>query len=267
MCINFDQEVQYIWHFNKFNSDPNGHSQNVYIFSSDIMDLFGQFETTPATELSLSMCKHYQAFYIMGGDVLFTTIVNIVLALRLSALYQNNHKVNILLIFIITVELVLELWISIQETIYTVVHTTTAPSGTPSSLTGCITSSPPGKESLISCAALPNVNAELGPSWKKISVLKSISPMFQVFIKDGAIHYLLSNILSPQYIRWIIAIYSFSVFIILMGNQGSRLILNLRATASKNISQSSTWKQTLELQTFVAAAPTHTEQSVEHFDM
>ncbi|KAJ3752576.1 hypothetical protein EV360DRAFT_75233 [Lentinula raphanica] len=263
MCINFDQEVQYIWHFNKFNSDPNGHSQNVYIFSSDIMDLFGQFETTPATELSLSMCKHYQAFYIMGGDVLFTTIVNIVLALRLSALYQNNHKGY----FFTFANLPPSFISGTCETIYTVVHTTTAPSGTPSSLTGCITSSPPGKESLISCAALPNVNAELGPSWKKISVLKSISPMFQVFIKDGAIHYLLSNILSPQYIRWIIAIYSFSVFIILMGNQGSRLILNLRATASKNISQSSTWKQTLELQTFVAAAPTHTEQSVEHFDM
>jgi len=227
----------------------------------------------------------------MGGEVIFTTLVNVILVLRLCALFRYKQKVMVALIGLLTVEFAFELWVSeeVSKDLWT--HAGVAPPGIP--ITGCI-AAPTRKNfqyaSWVPCLVLAAIffvmtmfqayrtassltirdfDTSTSTSPKKMGLkamkesFSKLSPFKLIYaiVRDGVIYYfiitvvLLVSTITTQGISgayasialpWLIAIYSFA---------GTRLILNLREAA---IAQNSTatWRETVELDTFRARAPT-----------
>ncbi|TFK31569.1 hypothetical protein BDQ12DRAFT_729437 [Crucibulum laeve] len=182
-----------------------------------------------------------------GGPIVFATIINIIMLLRVHALYHHNFKVLCILIFALLGEFSAELFISIKYAILLTRSLFTPPLGLP--LTGCLAVPNTG---LTLVAWVPGLvvaafffamtlwkfidtarKSQKAPIWK-VREWKTLSPFLVAFIKDGTIFFflitltlLVSTILTmaaPNAMKtiplsWLIAVYSFA---------GCRLILNLR---------------------------------------
>ncbi|THH08424.1 hypothetical protein EW145_g2711 [Phellinidium pouzarii] len=112
----------------------------LYIFARyyGIIYLIEHFFWKLSVNESFSSCRHYFLFYSFGGDFLFTTVVNLILMLRIGALYKYNRRVIYVLIAMVLVELVVELYVTAKSALLASRGAYVSPPGIP--LTGCLSS-------------------------------------------------------------------------------------------------------------------------------
>ncbi|KDR65769.1 hypothetical protein GALMADRAFT_284123 [Galerina marginata CBS 339.88] len=176
------------------------------------------------SNLSVPVCKAYYWYYVMGGDILFTTIVNVIFVLRIYALYGRSRKV--LLVFVVL-------------------------------CLGCLTNPQPRKPTLISwvpciCVAWAFFLASLlrlRNSFRSARVLRGAMSgeqkptLVMTLIRDGTIYFCLilsilvvctsltvtnsgNGQLYTMASPWLIVVYSFSA---------TQLILNLRRASAPEL--------------------------------
>ncbi|KIK52287.1 hypothetical protein GYMLUDRAFT_49989 [Collybiopsis luxurians FD-317 M1] len=111
--LTFDQEITYIW---------NSHWTMVkilYLFAKyyGLVHLAFTLIVSSASNPSAESCKMYLWWTTLGGPIIFTTSVNLILGLRLYALYQSSKLVLALIVFLTIGEFVAELWGSVNSVI------------------------------------------------------------------------------------------------------------------------------------------------------
>ncbi|PBK58681.1 hypothetical protein ARMSODRAFT_1028048 [Armillaria solidipes] len=107
--------------------------------------------------IKVQFCQRWFWAKILLGEILFTTVINIILIMRLNAMYGKKLKVLVFLVFLVIVEFVLELYCSLVSAKKAYETTFTAPLGLPW----------PG------CFARPNVMFTL-TAWSVLSTLISV---------------------------------------------------------------------------------------------
>lgn len=273
IMLNLDKEVQYIWKSRR--SFPNA----LYIFARYYSVFYNMtvFAMGNIVGLSIQSCQKWFYVNILAGDIFFTTVVNIILVMRLNAMYRSV-KVLVFLILLVIGEFTGELYGCIKDSIVTAKEAFLAPLGLP--WPGCIshTDVKLTLTSWIPCGIVATifffmtVTKVLQDGRWKLSQLKSmkrISPLLVSFVRDGAIFYflifvlllsetfmvtLLNNGFAVFLNGWLIAIYSFAA---------SRLILNLREAAYRG-NVDTMFQQSLSLSTRqgqIVFAPGHPNQS------
>ncbi|KAF8720301.1 hypothetical protein AX14_011059 [Amanita brunnescens Koide BX004] len=207
-------------------------------------------------------CRHYAAFLSLGGSIIFYTISNVILLLRLYALYNRDHKTRRL----IPGQFTTDLYAAIRVTIGDVGAIIAPPFGLP--WPGCFESRFNTRYTLVAWIPLliiatvyfvmtlshfiRMIHTSNRFGRQRLSDIWHISPLLTAFVRDGTVFYLIlfitlliAMILSafvqgPVALAansWVIAMYSFAT---------SRLILNLREYADKSGSVI-TWQQTLSI--------------------
>ncbi|SJL07986.1 uncharacterized protein ARMOST_11345 [Armillaria ostoyae] len=310
IMLNLDKEVQYIWKSRR--SFPNalyifaryysvfynmfvgyGFASSIYLQADNGDSTRTVFAMGNIVGLSIQVRQRLMEltriilplpvkwFYvnILAGDIFFTTVVNIILVMRLNAMYRSV-KVLVFLILLVIGEFTSqgELYGCIKDSIVTAKEAFLAPLGLP--WPGCIshTDVKLTLTSWIPCGIVATifffmtVTKVLQDGRWKLSQLKSmkrISPLLVSFVRDGAIFYflifvlllsetfmvtLLNNGFAVFLNGWLIAIYSFAA---------SRLILNLREAAYRG-NVDTMFQQSLSLSTRqgqIVFAPGHPNQS------
>ncbi|KAJ8094584.1 hypothetical protein PM082_010590 [Marasmius tenuissimus] len=217
-------------------------------------------------------CRAYLPFYPAAGPIVFTTTVNIILIMRLHALYGRKKKVLAFLTFVLIVEFAFELYISTAIAVAMSRGAIEAPPGI--NLPGCLSVKPTGLElfAWVPCliaatlffsmtirelfVSLRTANTDL---MRARTLSQTLSPLVVTFYQDGAIYFSLittivligtvtNSKLQGTYsgiaIPWLTPVYSFS---------GSRLILNLRKAATRAKQRNASWDETLTFR--VIASP------------
>ncbi|KAF7374653.1 hypothetical protein MSAN_00350200 [Mycena sanguinolenta] len=249
ILLKFDQEFEYVWR------SKMSLIKFLYFFARyyGVLYNISIFIVTNMVGLSLDFCSKWFWFVILGGDILFTSMVNIILVLRINAMYFRNPKVFAFLIALLVVQFSLELYSSVDIAIITAKSVFLAPLGLPW----------PG------CFSFPNVRISLfswvpdaiiatvfflmtvatffrNTSWTSsdFKSIKRMSPLLVSFVKDGMIFYffifailmtdmfmdlLFKNSFANFLGGWLIAIYSIAA---------TRLILNLRETSQLPLEES-----------------------------
>jgi len=205
------------------------------------------------------------AFLSMGGPIIFYTISNAILLLRLHALYNKDRKVLAFLILIATGQFSTDLYAAIRITIDDVAAVIAPPFGLP--WPGCFVSRFNTRYTLIAWIPLLIVATifffmtlsnfirmvharRFGR--QRLTDIWRISPLLTTFVRDGTVFYLILLItlivamMLSAFVQgpialaanaWVVAMYSFAT---------SRLILNLREFADQSGSIVS-WEQTLSI--------------------
>ncbi|KAK0504435.1 hypothetical protein EDD18DRAFT_1133706 [Armillaria luteobubalina] len=246
----------------------------LYVFSryySVFYNITGFKEMFPVGNIvGLSIQKWFY-FEILAGGIFFTTVVNIILVMRLNAMYRNG-KVLVFLILLVIGECSAELYSCIQSSITTAKRTFSVPLEL--RWPGCVSDAAvqPTLATWIPCGIVATVFFIMTLAkifqdgrWRlsQLKSMKRISPLLVSFVRDGAIFYflcamfmviLLHNGFAVFLNGWLIAIYSFAA---------SRLILNLREAAYRG-NVDTVFQQSLSLSTQqgqIVFAPGHPNQS------
>lgn len=273
IMLNMDKEVQYIWKSRR--SFPNA----LYVFSRYYSVFYNMtvFTMGNIVGLSIQSCQKWFYFEILAGGIFFTTVVNIILVMRLNAMYRNG-KVLVFLILLVIGEFTAELYSCIQSSITTAKRTFSVPLEL--RWPGCVSDAAvqPTLATWIPCGIVATVFFIMTLAkifqdgrWRlsQLKSMKRISPLLVSFVRDGAIFYFLifAVLLSEMFMvillhngfavflnGWLIAIYSFAA---------SRLILNLREAAYRG-NVDTVFQQSLSLSTQqgqIVFAPGHPNQS------
>ncbi|OCB85149.1 hypothetical protein A7U60_g7775 [Sanghuangporus baumii] len=202
---------------------------------------------TPGNLLSTNIHVALTDLLNSAGDILFTTVVNVILILRLAALYKYNRKVICFLSILLIMEFAVELYVTVKNTLFTWKTAYVASPGFEASnsrtSTRMLTSITPAKQDPMSHYHLTTLNmtnnTDLVLAIKLILRKEIISPLLVALLRDGALHFfcitailtvctVTTTVIQGPYaavgLEWLIAIYSVS---------GSRLILNLRDSAHR----------------------------------
>jgi hypothetical protein len=247
IAITMDQEINLIW------STQWTLPKFLYL-AARYYGLFNTLFNTIVTiypTLSVPFCSVWSWFVGFSGAVFFTTTVNLILLLRLRALYHRSPKVVIFLTALYIIEFLTE----VAVTVLTLkdVHMSPKPPGLP--LTGCYSSKPPRLTliSWIPCLViaciffaftlyqffrvLQDENYRVGFSVLRNS--KRLGPVMSLFVRDGAVFFglifavilintvfnVVGGVLTSAGSPWLMAAYSIA---------GSRLILNIRDGFSRD---------------------------------
>ncbi|KAF9528593.1 hypothetical protein CPB83DRAFT_853911 [Crepidotus variabilis] len=209
------------------------------------------------TKLKPEFCRNWFYFYALGGNIFFTTIVNMVFIIRIYALYQKSRKILILFISLCSMEFVFEFAASYFSAKHAADSLMVAPLGIP--WPGCL--SIPLPQTLTLLAWIPALILMLiffaftiikfQGAFRELAMAKSqhqrtFSPMMVVFIRDGSLYFglifaiLLVNTilvvhgnagLGLSAVPWQIAVYSLA---------GSHLILDLWKAGQRGLHENST---------------------------
>ncbi|KAF8720303.1 hypothetical protein AX14_011060 [Amanita brunnescens Koide BX004] len=211
-------------------------------------------------------CRHYVAFLTFGGLIIFSTLSNAILLLRLHALYNRDHKILAFLLVIVAGQFATDLYAAIRVTMGNVRAIIAPPFGLP--WPGCFESRfntrytlvawiPPLTVATIFFAMtlfnfIRMVYASNRLGHQRLTDIWRVSPLLTAFVRDGTVFYLilfitllvamiLSSFVHGPFAlaanSWVIAVYSFAT---------SRLILNLREYADRS-GTVVTWEQTLSV--------------------
>ncbi|KAH7906464.1 hypothetical protein BJ138DRAFT_1117543 [Hygrophoropsis aurantiaca] len=249
IALKFDKEVEYVWKARW--SIPK------------VLFIFG---------------RYYGLLFNIGGEILFTTVVNVIIIMRLNAMYQN-FKVLVSLIVLLVCEFALELYITLIMAISTAENVITIPLDLP--FPGCLSNPGDNRERTLICWIPTLIIATVfclmtiaklfeGGRWKlhRLRESRNFSPLIVSFIRDGALIFSLifvillastivtivtNSELTNLPMPWLIAVYSFCA---------SRLVLNPREVASRRHVVTALPNDTIELMTpmkFADRSRTHTE--------
>ncbi|KAI6152863.1 hypothetical protein EDD17DRAFT_1900159, partial [Pisolithus thermaeus] len=103
ILTNLDKEITFIWRYYP-HTDNSGHAswhnrarhilvQTLFIFGRyyALLYLVGFFTVNNHQGFSIPVCKVYYYYFVFGGELLYTTLVNVILVIRLNAMYQILH--------------------------------------------------------------------------------------------------------------------------------------------------------------------------------
>ncbi|KAF8341150.1 hypothetical protein F5887DRAFT_1220091 [Amanita rubescens] len=164
--------------------------------------------------------RYYGMAYLVGGGIIFFTISNAILLLRLYSLYNRDRKILIFLLGLAAGQFATDLYAAIRITIEDVKYVIAPPLSLP--WPGCFTSRFDTRFTLV--------------SWDGtvfyLILFKTIiiAMVLSAFVQGPAA--LAAN-------AWMVAMYSFAT---------SRLLLNLREFADQSAGSVATWEQTLSIQ-------------------
>ncbi|KAF8987152.1 hypothetical protein BDQ17DRAFT_1435826 [Cyathus striatus] len=262
VVITFDREYKHIWKAKW--SLPK--VLYIWIRYYGICEIGANVVVATRLNIPIDACKRYFWWTSIAGPIVFTTLVNIVLILRLHALYNRNRK-GMLLFLCLTlfVELGVELYICVKTPLMTTSAAFSAPFGLP--FTGCLTNIQTNYTLLswIPCLivafifffmtayqffrTIQRLEGKLWGFWRR----KSFSPMLLAFFRDGTVFFfviaftllgctlttvLVRGVLQGVFLPWLVGTYSYA---------GSRLILQLRE-AARNFDGTTTWSGTITYQ-------------------
>ncbi|KAH9914913.1 uncharacterized protein BXZ73DRAFT_106422 [Epithele typhae] len=180
----------------------------------------------------------------IGNYVIFTTICNIILVLRIHAIYDQSKKVLVFMTAMMICQFILEF----STTIWNATELKARPA--PPLYPGCLANSPLRAATLLSwipnivvagvCVGLSLYRVFTGPDgeWRRH---RTLSPLLKTFMRDGTLFFAtvldyirrydyrnLNSPLAPFALPWVTVVYSIG---------STRMILNLRMTAKSSTSQ------------------------------
>jgi hypothetical protein len=264
VSITFGREVRYIW----------GTKWSIPKFLFLFARYYGLFHLISVICIALSyrppkpVCTFYWWNYAVGGALVFMAVINVVLVMRIHALYKRSTRILIVCIFLVIGEFAADLYATTKASLILVKATFSALPGIP--IPGCLATTPSPQYTISAWSVnlfvattffaltlaqltrhLRDDNGKLELSrMKKLSVL---SPMLGAFFRDGILFFflnfavvfanalftfLLPGALGGIGLPWITTICAVST---------SRLILNLREAAVRDI-PNSTWAETITFQ-------------------
>lgn len=153
ILTNLDKEVHYIWRY-YHNTDETRVSwrrrlrralvQVLFIFGRyyALLYLVGYFAVYNRQGLSIPFCKGFYYYTVLAGQILYTTLVNVILVMRLNVLYQIFHgieglqKYQFFLGTVVVVEFLIELAVGISASTWIQENVVEPPAGIP--WPGCI---------------------------------------------------------------------------------------------------------------------------------
>ncbi|THU89232.1 hypothetical protein K435DRAFT_781709, partial [Dendrothele bispora CBS 962.96] len=218
---------------------------------------------------SEEFCNRYRWWSIVGVALVTNVTTNILMCLRLHAIYERRKRVLVLLLVLFWGSLAAELYCEIQYSLNDIKVPVL-----PNPIPGCVPSAiPPGFPSIT--AWVPTVVVQgifflmafyhlissmthEEKKWRSILKLraKSTTPFLLLFFKDGAFFFFIILValivglvimlhdtpLTSLAISWVIAIYSFA---------GTRIILDLRKRAMQNVisGTNGSWRGTFDQST------------------
>ncbi|KAK6996781.1 hypothetical protein R3P38DRAFT_2565467 [Favolaschia claudopus] len=244
--ITFDKEYEYVWR------SRWSLIKSLYFFARYYSILYN-LSWMRVLRICFHSCAKWFWWVILGGDILFTTLVNIVLIIRIHAMYFRNGKVahstnysrsNPLLQF--------ELYASVKTAILTEKSVFAAPLGLP--WPGCF-AYPDTNITLFSWIPTATVGTIFfimtlatlfrhGWTLSDFKSMRRISPLLVSFVQDGVIFYffvfaivisdmlmviLFKSALSNLLGGWLIAVYSMVA---------CRLVINIRETYQRPLEES-----------------------------
>ncbi|KAF8334516.1 hypothetical protein F5887DRAFT_650177 [Amanita rubescens] len=211
-------------------------------------------------------CRRYYTWLTFGGPMIFTTLSNSILMLRVHALYNRNRHLLVFLVLVLIGQFATELYTTVR--IHSTIKYTPLPSGL--HWPGCPVWDYHADYTLI--AWVPNLSTTIlfffltlwnfiksaQEYFHVISLRRSprawhVPPLLCAFVEDGTMHFFmlvvtltivlvlalrvqgpLALLSSP----WMIAMYSVSTY---------RLILHLRVFAAHQQGSTPTWHQTFSI--------------------
>lgn len=146
---NLDKEIPLIWrYYHNTNNDEHtsGRRRALHILVQTLF-VFGRyyallylvvfFVVNNSLGLSVSFCKAYFCYFIFGGELPYTTLVNVILVIRLNAMYQILHgtqglrKYQVFLVSVAIAEFAAEFAVGAVMAIWMVPRTVKPPAGIP----------------------------------------------------------------------------------------------------------------------------------------
>ncbi|KAF9467037.1 hypothetical protein BDZ94DRAFT_99052 [Collybia nuda] len=244
-ALEMSREVEFIWRAKW--SFPKALYIIIRYYGLFHLGLTGIVETR--TNIGAKVCRAYIWGISIAGAIVFSTLVNFVLLLRVHAIYGQSRRVLCFLVIVIMAEFATEFYITFKV----ILGTTFAQIAAIESLfPGCIVQSSELHLTLVCWipALLISVLFFTMTIWKfyisfrdeqKLTLQwgQALSPMLTAFIRDGTVFFLLIAVvllactvttatlrgpLLSFFVPWLLGVYSFA---------GSRLILGLREAALK----------------------------------
>ncbi|KAK0433920.1 uncharacterized protein EV420DRAFT_1771282 [Desarmillaria tabescens] len=255
IIIMFHKEVEYVW------KSAWSFPKMLYLFARyyALLYVIHMFVVNNIVGLPIKaqFCKTWYLAKVLLGEILFTTVVNVILVMRLNAMYGKKVKVLAFLVFLVIVEFALELFCSFVSAKKASETTFTAPFGLP--WPGCF--SRPNvmftlttwiPTTLIATIFFVMTMAKLFEDgrWRpsRMRTMSQVSPLLVSFFRDGAVFFFLifpvlvastvmyvlgTGILGEILGCWLICVYSFAA---------CRLIINLREAAARGNASTSLQK-------------------------
>ncbi|VDB94076.1 unnamed protein product [Peniophora sp. CBMAI 1063] len=233
----------------------------------------------------LEFCRVFFYFYSLGGAIVFSTVINVILVLRIWALYHQAKNILVLLLLILTVEFAAELYISVRAGILASKSAYIPPLEMP--MGGCLADNPvpaltllawvpcllaaglfcgltiySGVQSSRAIARSSNDQFDL----RAVLLGQVLPPLMTAFIEDGLIYFILITValllacLITLLLRGAIQALPMPPLIGVYSYSGSRLVLNLRRAAVR-MHATASWKDTysVRLETFRVRSPSSSE--------
>ncbi|KAK0474453.1 hypothetical protein EDD18DRAFT_1339267 [Armillaria luteobubalina] len=201
------------------------------------------------------------------GEILFATVVNVILVMRLNAMYRKNVKVLVFLVFLVVVEFVLELYCSLVSANKSYETTFSAPLGLPwpgcfakpnvvftltawipttliasRPVSACLLASVPGSDaagtiSIFFLMTMAKLFEDGRSKLSQIRIMSQVSPRLVSFFQDGGVFFFLifavlvastvMNVLATGILGEILGCWLIAVY----SFAACRLTINLREAA------------------------------------
>ncbi|KAI6119512.1 hypothetical protein EV401DRAFT_1961525 [Pisolithus croceorrhizus] len=159
ILTNLDREVPLIWrYYNNANNDEHlswrGRARRIlvqmlFVFGRyyALLYLVGWFTVNNYQGLSVPFCKVFYYCCTFGGEILYTTLVNVILVIRLNAMYQISYgkeglrRHQVFLASVVVLEFLAELIVCIITVTWIEKRVVAPPAGVP--WQGCMLSADP----------------------------------------------------------------------------------------------------------------------------
>ncbi|GJE92690.1 hypothetical protein PsYK624_088450 [Phanerochaete sordida] len=201
-----------------------------------------------STGMSDAKCVFFTA-RISGGPVVFTSLVNVILLLRIRAIFDMNMKV----VYPVAFLMICQFGVELSTTVWNAMIVRRIPTPPFIPWPGCLAEGLMRQTLLawIPCIVVASICASLtvyrffavaGITWRTKASSIDVSPLFRQFVWDGTLGFILifavnvtcaittltvNNALADLPSNWLIVIYALV---------GAKMILNLRVTAKTTTS-------------------------------
>ncbi|KAI6043064.1 hypothetical protein EDC04DRAFT_826951 [Pisolithus marmoratus] len=139
ILTNLDREIPLIWRYYHDTSNERGRARRILV---QMLFVFGRYYG-----LLYLVCKAFYAYCLFAGEILYTTLVDAILVIRLNAMYQIFHgtkglrKYQIFLVSVVIIEFVISMSVCINTASWILTRVVEPPAGIP--WPGCMISENP----------------------------------------------------------------------------------------------------------------------------
>ncbi|KAF8230812.1 hypothetical protein L208DRAFT_1438034 [Tricholoma matsutake] len=211
-----------------------------------------------------SVCKHYHSWTVIGGPLTFILILNMIVTLRVWAIYNRDGRLLVVLIILLLTDIAACLWSAIDYARWVNINVIPMPAP----WRGCAFPTPKTDMKSIMLTFLPNFILSviyLGMTlwkplrnwagygkftWSSLRNMRRMEPLLLSFAFDGTIFFVLAciaivlGLVARLMTRGVISNILFPWVLVILSYSGAHLILNLRCRAR---SSSQTWNDTFSI--------------------